>query len=185
MGSASDATDNQLQFHQAKVLEEIDIPAASWARRGQPEPTGGGGGGSVGGLAQGYESTIRPSAASASFTSEGQIALASVALDSVQGLTIANNRITFTKAGAFFINASFSVDSNGSTDAGGARSHFVVSMKKNGTTQEDMEAQAYMRYSDASRGNTRQRWELQLNGAVKAAANDYIEFMDNLIVRLH
>ena len=42
VGSASDATDNQLQFHEAKKLNEIDIPAASWARRGQPIPAGGG-----------------------------------------------------------------------------------------------------------------------------------------------
>ena len=43
-GPSWDSTNNILEFHSAPIIEEIDIPPASWAQRGMNAPSGGSGG---------------------------------------------------------------------------------------------------------------------------------------------
>ena len=160
--SYSGQSDKYLKVNSgASALEFTDAPS---------------GGGETGTAGQALVSTIRPNQSTISFTAERIIPITSLALDTAQGLTVSNNRITFSKEGLYYITSGFSIDANGSTDAGGARSQFIVRVKKNGTTDESMESQTYNRYADGVHGDTREPVEVQVTGTIKVLANEYIEF---------
>ena len=122
------------------------------------------------------ESVITPSIASGDYATATVINLTGTSLDSTQGLTVASNRITFSKAGTYFISAGFRINPTGSTDAGGARSMARVSLRKNGSEDHAFTNQNYMRYAETGHGNLLTTFEIEIGGAIKLEANDYIEF---------
>ena len=183
--ATGDQTSNPLQLHAVKSLKNIASPQSgasivsklsalqSGARLPASAirdlPTGGG-------TIADTESVITPSLATGDYSSETIIGLTSSSIDSEQGITLSNNRITFSNAGTYIITCGFEVVSSGGADAGGQRTMAHVRLKKNGVDDESMEAEAYIRYSDTTHGNLITPVELALSGALKIEANDYIEF---------
>ena len=162
--ATNDQTSNPLQLHAIKTTNEIDSPetgativnkltglsgqARLPARAVRDLPTG------SGTISPDYESTYTPTLALGNYTTETIINLSAGTVESGQGLTLANNRITFTHAGTYIISSGFEIVPSANIPAGGARSQAIVRLKKNGVVDETLESEAYIRYAS----NTHPGW---------------------------
>ena len=155
---------------------------ASWASRGNTDaipasklanaPSGGGVAGTTG-----RESTFTPSLASGLWTTEQTVALASVSIDSAQGISLSGNTITFTKAGMYIIEGSFFVVSAQSgSNSLNTRSYPEFYTKINGVKDISSDASFYVRGAGTFNGAGGSDHSYKVTHAKKIDANDTLTF---------